>query len=229
MELIAAGRDADVYALDGDRVLRRYRRPADTTDEARLTSYLHDQGYPVPRVYEAEGRDMVLERLHGPLMFDLMIAKPWRMRRHAQTLADLQARLHAIPAPGWLPASLHGHDLAEGPSGARVLHLDLHPLNVMLTERGPVVIDWTNAAAGDPAIDIAFTYLTLAGAQIPAAGVKRLAVEAFRGALLRGLRSRWPDDVRSVLLAAADVRTSVPNLDPAEAARMRRAAATYAS
>jgi len=64
--LLAAGREAEVYALDDRRVLRRYRRDADVTGEADATRYLAGLGYPVPAVHEAAGRDMVLERLDGP-------------------------------------------------------------------------------------------------------------------------------------------------------------------
>ena len=42
-------------------------------------------------------------------------------------LADLHDRLHVIPAPDWLP----GVD-----DGDRLVHLDLHPMNVMLTPVG---------------------------------------------------------------------------------------------
>ena len=34
-------------------------------------------------------------------------------------------------------------------SGGQVLHLDLHPGNVMLTDDGPFVIDWSNGCAGE--------------------------------------------------------------------------------
>lgn len=40
-----------------------------------------------------------------------------------------------------------------------MLHLDLHPLNVLLGEEGAVtgVLDWANTAAGDPVLDRART------------------------------------------------------------------------
>lgn len=38
-----------------------------------------------------------------------------------------------------------------------MLHLDLHPGNVILTVAGPVVIDWTDVLRGDPALDLAQT------------------------------------------------------------------------
>ena len=59
---IASGREADIFGLDDDRVLRRYRRPADVTDEAGAMAYVAGLGFPVPTVYEARGRDMVLQR-----------------------------------------------------------------------------------------------------------------------------------------------------------------------
>ena len=64
---------------------------------------------------------------------------------HARTLAELHARLHAIPY-----------------GGERLLHLDFHPDNVLLSRRGPVVIDWSNARAGEPALDVAMTWVICA-------------------------------------------------------------------
>lgn len=61
MELIARGRDADVFALDESRVLRRYRHEGRPTDlESRLMTHLTACGYPVPKVYEVTDTDMVL-------------------------------------------------------------------------------------------------------------------------------------------------------------------------
>ncbi|MFF4396554.1 phosphotransferase family protein [Streptomyces sp. NPDC001480] len=59
----------------------------------------------------------------------------------AAELARLLRLLHAVPA----------RDSAD--PGARVLHLDLHPDNVILTPDGPRVIDWSNAEDGPPGLD----------------------------------------------------------------------------
>jgi aminoglycoside phosphotransferase (APT) family kinase protein len=46
---------------------------------------------------------------------------------------------------------------ASGPSPA-LLHLDLHPFNVLLDEaETPTVIDWANAASGPAELDLART------------------------------------------------------------------------
>jgi len=55
-------------------------------------------GYPVPRVYQWTSTDMVMDRLDGPSMLADLVRRPWRLVRHARTLAELHRRLHAIPA-----------------------------------------------------------------------------------------------------------------------------------
>ena len=56
--LIGRGRAADVYALDADRVLRRYRTPYWCAAEADLLRYLRRVGYPVPAVLAVDGGDL---------------------------------------------------------------------------------------------------------------------------------------------------------------------------
>ena len=111
--------------------------------EARTIAYAREHGYPVPEIHEvrAGGTEIVMERIDGPMMMDVMLRKPWRMRRYARELADLHDRLHVIPAPDWLP---------DVDGGDRLVHLDLHPMNVMLTPSGPIVIDWTERGARRP-------------------------------------------------------------------------------
>jgi aminoglycoside phosphotransferase (APT) family kinase protein len=148
--LLAAGREADVYALDEQRVLRRYRRDADVTGEADAMRHLAGLGYPVPAVYEAIGRDMILERLDGPTMAEAVARTALSPAEAAAHLADLLRRLHDVPPwPG-------------APAGSCIVHLDLHPLNVLMTARGPVVIDWCNARTGEPDLDTGLTALILA-------------------------------------------------------------------
>jgi aminoglycoside phosphotransferase (APT) family kinase protein len=148
--LLASGREADVYALDDHRVLRRYRREADVTGEVTAMRYLAGLGYPVPAVHEAAGPDMVLERLDGPTMAQAFHAGELTINEGTALLAGLLRRLHELPPwPGAAP-------------GSRILHLDLHPENVLMTARGPMVIDWCNARPGDPDLDTGLTALILA-------------------------------------------------------------------
>jgi aminoglycoside phosphotransferase (APT) family kinase protein len=213
--LIGAGRSADVYAIGRDRVLRRFRTDYDARAEGAVMTHLAGAGFPVPRVYHAEGRDLVLERLDGTDMLADVGRRPWLAGRYGRLLATLHNRLHQIEAPAGLRPAL-------GP-GNRVLHLDLHPANVMLTARGPYVIDWTNASAGAPGADVAMAYVIMASSDtdlIPA----RLqpAVRVLRAVLLRRFLATAADDPAPHLVRVAEARMLDPNVRPAEAQRLRR-------
>src|SRR5215470_15143795 len=101
----------------------------------------------------ASGRDADIFA-YGP---DLVV----RRSRHGYSL-EREAKVmqyvttHGYPAP-------RVEDVRAGGDGC-VVHLDLHPLNVILASRGPVLIDWTNARRGASAADVAATWLVLAAA-----------------------------------------------------------------
>src|SRR5260221_5113878 len=149
--LIASGRDGDIFEFGAGPVLRGAKSGRVIEGEARIIAYAREHGYPVPDVYEvrAGGTEIVMERIDGPMMADEIAREPWKMARYGRDLADLHDRLHVIPAPDWLPAL----------GGDRLVHLDLHPLNLMITASGPIVIDWTNAAQEDPLLDVALTFI----------------------------------------------------------------------
>jgi aminoglycoside phosphotransferase (APT) family kinase protein len=70
-----------------------------------------------------------------------------------------------------------------------ILHLDLHPDNVILSPTGPVVIDWRNTRRGDGAVDVATTWLILATSEVPDGSLKWRVIDQARrlfvAALLR--------------------------------------------
>jgi aminoglycoside phosphotransferase (APT) family kinase protein len=222
--LLGSGRSADVFALGGGRVLRRYRVPIDATVEASLMRHLAAAGYPVPEVYDAAGPDLVMERLDGPDMLADLGRKPWLVARHARTLADLHNRLHRISAlPGW-PAAAGKDGTALG-SGAALLHMDLHPANVMLSRRGPVVIDWLGARVGAPGVDVAMAYLLLATSDIDLIPVwLRPAIRWLRAGYLRHFLAAVQDSPWEHIASTARARIADPNTRPAEAARLLRIA-----
>ncbi|HEY3872064.1 MAG TPA: phosphotransferase [Actinocrinis sp.] len=215
MELIARGRDADVYALDETRVLRRYRVPGPTEAEARLMRYVAERGFPVPRVYETTDTDMVMERLSGPTMLELAAQQPERAEEFGRMLGELHDRLHELAAPPWL-AGLGGQD-----DDARVLHLDFHPDNVILTgAAGPVVIDWRNARAGDPAVDLAMTTVIIKYSDLP----PHIAAMTFeRDRFVDALHAASRTDPTPYMARAIRSRMNDRNITPTEAERLRGA------
>lgn len=169
LRLLASGRDADVFALARERVLRRYRDGRDVTGEAEVMDHARRHGCPVPELYGTGPGEMVLQRLHGPTMAEALLSGTVSTADAGAELARLLARLHTVPARGTTP-------------GDRLLHLDLHPENVVLTASGPVVIDWCNAADGPPGLDVAMTALILAQVAVgsdPRAGAAGTLLDAF--------------------------------------------------
>jgi aminoglycoside phosphotransferase (APT) family kinase protein len=213
--LIGQGRAADVYELDGDRVLRRYRIDAEVTDEARLMEYLHSAGFPVPRVYQADGRDMILARVRGVDMLTDLGERPWLALRYATILAQIHDRLHDIEAPPWLRRPLG--------DGDRVMHLDLHPGNVMLTGTGPVVIDWSNGSAGPPGADVAMASLIIGTSEVHdlPLGVRAVA-GIMRDTIIRRFERSVHADPSPYLRSMARLRISDRNVRPSEAALLQK-------
>ncbi|GGW39360.1 hypothetical protein GCM10010503_14540 [Streptomyces lucensis JCM 4490] len=171
-KLLGSGRSADVYEIDDAWVLRRDREAwGDAAAEGAVMEYVRGHGYPVPRVRPTGSRtDLVLERLSGPTLLDALTDGRVGAAEGGALLAGLLRRLHAVP----------GRDAAD--PDARVLHLDLHPDNVMLTPDGPRVIDWSNAEDGRPGLDWGMSAVILAQVAV---GGEALAEPA--GALLAAL------------------------------------------
>ncbi|MER5755058.1 phosphotransferase [Streptomyces sp. NPDC002088] len=149
--LLGSGRTADVYEIDGAWVLRRNREGrGNAAAEGAVMEYVRGYGYPVPRVRLGDDSrtDLVMERLSGPTMLQANAAGALGPEEAGRTLAGLLRALHTIPG-------------RRTPS-ARVLHLDLHPDNVILTPDGPRVIDWANTEEGDPGLDWGMSAVILA-------------------------------------------------------------------
>jgi aminoglycoside phosphotransferase (APT) family kinase protein len=220
--LLASGRDSDIYEYGPGLVLRRSREGHAMNEEARIMDFVRSQGYPVPAVHEIsdDGLDIVLERIDGPEMVSVMSRRPWTIRQNAAVLARLHQRLHEIVAPDWMPPSPCGE-------GDRVIHFDLHPLNVLLAKSGPVVIDWPNARRGDPATDVALTWALIGGGEIPGGLVAKVA-GAFRSYFLKSFLGQFDlEPVRAVLAATVEWKTHDPHMSQAENARMLAIAAEH--
>ncbi|TLS47271.1 aminoglycoside phosphotransferase family protein [Streptomyces montanus] len=151
--LLGSGRTADVYALDDEAwVLRRYRDGhGDAPAEAAVMEYVRGHGYPAPKARATTRSDLVMERLSGPTMIGAAAAGELDAREAGTTLARLLIRLHTIPPRR-----------RSADPATRVLHLDLHPENVILTPDGPAVIDWDNTEEGPPGLDWGVSAVILA-------------------------------------------------------------------
>jgi aminoglycoside phosphotransferase (APT) family kinase protein len=212
-ELLGSGRSADVFAIDDQWVLRRYRDGGDVTPETAVMSYLADHGYPVPRVRPTAGEggrpalrtDLVMRRLSGPSMRQGLEQGTLTAWEAGTMLADLLRRLHSIPAR------------VSADPACRVLHLDLHPENVMLTRQGPTVIDWRTTEEALPGLDWGMSALILAQVALGATAEAAGAREVLAALLGRRGPAVVLDGAEAGCLVQAKVRRAAdPNMSETE-------------
>jgi aminoglycoside phosphotransferase (APT) family kinase protein len=203
--LIGRGRTADVYAWGEDRILKLYQEhmPGHLVEqEYNITRSAQAAGIPVPgteQLIEMDGRcGIIFERLEGPSMLKVLGSKPWRIVAMARLLGELHARVHTSPAPPELPAQRlqieNGIQAAKSlppeikaaslacleqlPQGNSFCHGDFHPDNILMTGRGPVIIDWMTGRRGNPLADVCRTLLIFQTTALPAGSPFHLRVLA---------------------------------------------------
>jgi len=241
LPLLARGGQADIYGYESGKVLRVPRRVQDHDRiryEREVYSFLADCGIAAPKVYgiiDVGGAPaIVMERLHGASMMERIGKRPFSIWKVPKELAGMHLDLlrhgagpsfmdakekarHCILQSGRIDAALKERlleVLQRLPEGDRLCHGDFHPGNIICQDGRNRIIDWSSASRGDPASDVAHTFLLMRVVpRVPSMGPlmhriqKRLArsmAEAYRRTMFEALRipaclfSRW------VLIAAAE-------------------------
>jgi len=215
---LAEGRDSEIFEHGPGRVLRRARDGRSLVAEADIMRHVREHGYPAPEVFDAGEGWLVMERLEGKDMLAAMSRSLRGIKATGMVLADLHHQLAKIPAPEWLRAG-------PGADGDRVVHLDLHPLNVMATPDGPRVIDWANARKGDPATDVANTWSLIACADPPGGLFDKIVTKLGRGIFLNAFLKECDEDAaRKAMPAVVEWRVQDRNHTDSERARIRKLA-----
>jgi aminoglycoside phosphotransferase (APT) family kinase protein len=186
--------------------------------EARFAEAARTAGAPVPRLLGVErinGRAAsVWERIEGASIWQHVVDRPRRSAELGRLLAEVQLALFALVPPVTLPSQrdrlvtkirrsaatidasfARALELLPAPAGTpRLCHGDLHPSNVILSPRGPMLVDWFDASRGDPVADVARSVLTLRadGADPPGhlPGSDRATLEALTDAYVARLSER---------------------------------------
>lgn len=185
--------------------------------EARVSQIVCRANLPAPSVYASDRDDglfevggrlgILYEWIDGPTMLRDVASRPWVLVPHSKTFAALHAQVHSVSGEGlpdlrerirraidgaaeWVSEDLRvaAHAALDRlPEAHRVCHGDFHPDNILLGDRGPVIVDWGPASAGHPAADVAWTILLFrfagspVGAPLPVrAFVKWLGAIALR-------------------------------------------------
>ncbi len=177
--------------------------------------FVAEQGIRVPKLFDLgpehlADRDIVMERIDGLTMLDDFEARPWKLFSHVRLLARVQREVNALVAPDWMVTPTTA--AASKRRDDSVLHLELHPMNVMITDDGPVVIDWTNASGGPAGFDAALTFVEMATFEVEGFAQQmgaRLGVEVFK-------RARGAGEIDAFTVAACDHRLADSGITPGE-------------
>jgi len=219
--------------------------------EMWVARLVHETGIPSPAVHPADSKDglievvgrfgFVMDRVDGPSMLQVLTARPWWLWRTAREFARLHLAMHASTVQG-LPSQREGfHGVLDRISvtigsgvadriratidgmwtAGAVCHGDFHPDNVLMNDRGPVVIDWGPATSGCRAADVARTaYLLRYGTPPPGtrrierlitAFFRRLFLGTYLRAYLRGSSITRRDVIRwGPVIAALRLGEGIP-------------------
>jgi aminoglycoside phosphotransferase (APT) family kinase protein len=211
-QLIAVGRTAEIFAYEDGKVLKLFFPTVPRLwIEKEIGTGRHIQAtqLPVPKVYERMELDdrigVVYERIEGPSLLNELARKPWNTVRYARLLANLHAQVHQVSAPlnletqkdwarGGIPETeklseeLRGRvlDLLDSmPEGDKLCHGDFHPGNIIVTDRGPIIIDWMTVSRGVGSGDVARAATILEAAKAPEGTPMRWLLEWVRKLFLK--------------------------------------------
>jgi aminoglycoside phosphotransferase (APT) family kinase protein len=229
-DIVARGTRSTVYAY-GRGAVAKVPVPSTPDDwiryEARYAEAARIAGAPAPRLLGLEQIDgrvaSIWEHAVGMSMWQVVVDRPEQSGALGRLLADLQHGLFALVPPVTLPRQrdrivakirrtaatidgslAHALELLPPPDGTpRLCHGDLHPSNVILGRGEPVLVDWFDAARGEPLADIARSLLVLLsdGESPPAhlPGADPATLGALTGAYARRLQEQR--DIDPELLA----------------------------
>jgi len=210
----------------------------------QMDRLVYEAGLPVPAVgesIEVNGRiGVVYEYIEGGNMGDRLLgvreAKPEMVFQLAQVFAELHVDINTwgnvpelhpqqpqlervIRAVDVLPRDLKEATLKilhELPEGDCLCHGDFHPYNVLMSPRGPAIIDWNNASIGNPLADVALSALILSGVSVSEPSYHSL-IDQFEKAYVKRYFELLPDEQEHLaawrpVMAAVRLAENIPGL-----------------
>ena len=188
-EKIGEGATADVHAWAPGQVVKLFKSGFSRRlawHEMHMTHTAFTSGAPAPEVFgmvTLEGRfGIVMEQLDGLTLLQLLRSGAIARGKAGVILADLCHAVHHTPPPPdvfplheWMHVFLQPSGgglpthIAAGvpalierlPPGDGLCHIDPHPGNVIMTAKGPRLVDWTWSMRAPAALDLACCHMML--------------------------------------------------------------------
>ena len=180
------GKEAEVY-ICGPFALKLYKssaRKGSPFREAAILATIESLGLRTPIVHRVQKVDdrwgVLMSRVEGPSFAEEMAVQSGPVSIWLDRMAFLHSAVHQHFAPTFpsvksrLAANIsvarqlrdvHRKallaELAEMPEGDRLCHGDFHPHNIMGPIGRETIIDWLDAAKGEPAADVCRSYVLI--------------------------------------------------------------------
>lgn len=196
-KIIGQGITADVHLWEDEKVVKLFSKDTPKLSvefEFDINSKIYEsskeKGITMPKPFQiVEVKDrigIIFERIQGRTMLEEMSNKPWKIKFFAKKLADLHHGIHQCVNSSLNPYKLDIQSeidkalflsekvkkkllemVAELEDSNVICHGDFHPDNIMLSNKGPIIIDWTNARRGNKILDVARTLIMIKYSNTP--------------------------------------------------------------
>lgn len=186
-KLIGQGRTAELFEYGDNKILKIYglSMPKDSCEkEFIITQNVYNQFNICPKAYElieSDGREgAIYERITGKTLLNNMLSNVFKINSMSRQLAHYHCSMQApvnfklLTVQEKLKRDIKNNsELSDGvkrhvyeyidklPTDNVLCHFDFHPDNIMMSDKGPVIIDWMTACVGDKLADVARTGILL--------------------------------------------------------------------
>lgn len=183
-QCIGKGRTASVYEWGKNEVLKLFNKGFSIGNEAENCKVINSLGIPSPEVVRTieidDCQGIIYERINGTTMTKMIQSNSDSLSKYARMLAELHSMIHSytvdftpnlkrelgskILLTTKLDMKTRKRIMVEFdklPEGNTICHYDFHPDNIIMSKRGPIIIDWANVLVGDPLADVTRTSLIL--------------------------------------------------------------------
>lgn len=206
MKKIDQGGTAEIFEWENGQVLKLFHKDINfhyAESESNAIHIAKQNKLPVPdikKIVMVNGRyGIILERLDGLTIKKTLRCKPWLFFQSARLLAKLHHEIHTCIAPQLPSQRKHMEDsiqyssyiseeekmialtaLHQLPDGNVICHGDFHVNNIILTQKGAIIIDWPKATCGNPIADVVITSIFLRLGRLPANQIRQFCLSSAR-------------------------------------------------
>lgn len=195
--LVGRGRTADIYEWEDEKVVKLFKSGFSMSSiewefdiNSKIYESIKGNGIRIPKPFEIikleDRMGIVFEMIQGRTMLEEISKKPWKVKTLSKKLGGIHNTIHQnvngsllsyrldlqfqIDKAPFLSDEVKKKLLemvAKLEDSNEICHGDLHPDNIILSPKGPVVIDWLNARRGNKLLDLARTSIMIKYGHIP--------------------------------------------------------------